>query len=122
MRLYVEVTISTPGTHYWTQAPKPVGFLGQRHRHTFRMRVRVAASHPDRSVEFLTLRADIEALLRWTTATLPRPRSAIGGFDFAGQSCEQIAEELYGRLVALKYDVMEVGVSEDGEFEGGVLA
>jgi len=104
-RQYIEVRFQVVGYHNWPDAPDDVDFLRGRHRHTFHFRIRMLVEHGNRALEFITVRNRLE----WTVRSLDG--------DFGSRSCEQLAEWLYGRS-NYSHSITEIGVSEDGEFEG----
>lgn len=115
MRTFVEARGIVLGFHYWPEAPEEVAFLRARHRHRFHWRVKVEVLHDDRQVEFVLLKRDVDRVFKLF------PTSELG-FDFATRSCEQIARMICETLINDGYRIHDVGVSEDGEFEGTVYA
>lgn len=102
----IEVTFQTEGSHYWKDAPAEVCFLRSNHRHMFHFTVRVEMTHDDRDIEFFMMK---RKMLSW-----------YGAFTaFGPQSCEMIARDLAGRIVA-EYGErnLQIKVSEDGENAG----
>jgi hypothetical protein len=96
--------LDLPGFHHWPNATGPRAYLAERHRHLFRVTVRVRVSHDDRAVEF----HDLQDLVRdwWGPGTR----------DWNGASCEAIARALWAHLAddhALT--PAAVDVSEDDE-------
>ena len=95
--------------HRWKDAPEPVSFLRDMHRHLFKVLVIIDVSHADRQVEFFDAQKTLRSILRK---------------DFEGKrmdlSCEQMAEEIGHRLAFNCYPVVAVEVSEDGENAGRV--
>lgn len=106
----IEVELSVPGFHRWADAPEPVEFLQDRHRHIFQITARRKVGHDNRETEFLLLRDD---LLNYLWGTFPR--WGIDALEFGEMSCEMI-----GRLLLEEFDLDWVKVSEDGE-NGAVL-
>jgi hypothetical protein len=113
VKTFIEVRFQIKGKHCWPDAPTEVAFLRSPHRHTFHFRVRLAVCHLNRAVEFIMFR--------------DMCRQAFGAqqdttVDFGTKSCEQLAVALQCFLTR-QHDVYgaavkEIGVSEDGEFEG----
>ena len=114
MQTLVEVRFQVKGMHCWPNAPDTVAFLRHPHRHTFHFRVRIAVCHLDRDVEFIMLRD----LCR---QAFGHPLPIAATIDFGTKSCEQLAMTLRYFLdnhSGVGKAVKEIGVSEDGEFEG----
>ena len=98
-RTMVWVTTSFIGYHRWRDAPEPVAFLRDFHRHVFHVKVMVEVTHDDRQIEFIMLKRELDNYLEENLAERQ--------FDL---SCEQIA------LILLReYKANMVEVSEDGE-------
>jgi hypothetical protein len=92
-------TLRFTACHYWEDAKPPsVDYLKNAHRHEFHVKAGVKITR-DRSVEFITLKNQIEAYIKhaYTDKTFTH-------------SCEAIAEDIL-RTFKLSY----VEVSEDGE-------
>lgn len=113
MNTFIEVRFQVKGKHHWPDAPDEVAFLRDMHRHTFHFRVRLAVCHLNRAVEFIMFR------------DLCRQAFSYPGYDttmdFGTKSCEQLAMTLHCFLQKhsdVGPAVKEIGVSEDGEFEG----
>lgn len=112
METFIEVRFQVKGKHCWPSAPDAVAFLRHPHRHTFHFRVRIAVCHLDRDVEFIMFR------------DLCRQAFSHHGHEtinFGTKSCEQLATTLHCFLdnhSDVGKAVKEIGVSEDGEFEG----
>lgn len=104
------VRTSFVGFHAWPAAPKPVGYLANQHRHVFGLRVEVAVDGTDRQVEFHMLKRD-------TTAALARLYGANehGEHYLGARSCETVAQDVIGVLLADGYVVLAIECDEDGE-------
>ena len=118
-RTYVEVRSHVVGFHCWPDAPEPVTFLRARHRHVFHIRVKVEVTHDDRQVEFVLLKREVMSFIAVMPGVVANLQ--VWGLEFGNLSCEQIARLIGDHLVGLGYVVHDVGVSEDGEFEGSVF-
>jgi len=101
----IEVNVAVNGLHCWPDAPDPVAFLRDPHRHTFWIRARLAVTHYNRDVEFFEFAALVRATLEDQYPDLP-----LGLIDFGTSSCEMIAAFLVEEL-----DLEECAVSEDQE-------
>jgi len=110
----IEIRLRMPGFHCWPTAPSPVEFLSARHRHTFHIRVRIEVEHSDRNVEFILFRKEVEDFV-WVRFGRDKDVNAV---TFGNLSCEHIAEIISNEMDIRGFEVREVGVSEDGEFEG----
>lgn len=95
----VYVTTTFEGFHRWPDAPNPVGFLRELHRHTFHVRLEVKVNHDDRDVEFILLKREVDGWIAEKTLA-----------ETDTWSCERWARELMDR-----FDAIRVEVSEDGE-------
>lgn len=108
-RMYVYCTTRFVALHRWDNAPDSVAFLRNEHRHVFHVKVACPVSHAERDIEFITLKAVVDAAIKdmlanWTGTA----------------SCEQICDGIKNR-VSKKYLVASVEVSEDGENGAVVL-
>lgn len=100
------------GFHRWPTPTRDRMYLGERHRHTFHIRVGVWVEHDDRAVEF----HDLLSQARQGIGLLANGMS-LDGLDFGGRSCEAIARDLL-QYLAMIYGadrVVLVEVAEDGE-------
>ena len=113
----IEVAMSVQGIHRWPGVPvdSKVGFLGNPHRHLFKITVEIEVSHDNRQLEFFQVQEQITRVLR-------ESYSHDGlSFDFIHHSCEMVAVEVLDGLAAvldLHDTQMTVAVSEDGENAG----
>lgn len=111
----IEVRFQVKGRHRWPNAPTAVAFLRDSHRHTFHFRVRIIVRHDDRDVEFILFRDRCAELMDFN----PGETS-----NYGEMSCEQLAKHLWSGLEHAGFgdQLVEIGVGEDGEFEGIVRA
>ena len=107
-----EITFSTSfiGFHKWENAPEPVSYLKDLHRHKFLINVKLQVSHGDRQREFHDEQSKLNALIPFISAKLKSdPR----------MSCEHIGEFIYKELYAdSNIPSGTIEVSEDGECSG----
>lgn len=104
---FVCIKTSFRGFHCWPNAPEPVSFLRQLHRHLFGVLVEVRVNHADRDVEFFTLQHDVDLVIVKQVTRVMKTEHSL--------SCEMIAEMIQRYLAEQGYDVACVEVSEDGE-------
>ena len=90
------------GFHSWPNAPESVAFLRNEHRHEFHVKVVAKVDHHDREIEFITLRAQVDDLVK---EQYPHWGSHV--------SCETMAQGIADALHEL--NIVSVEVSEDGE-------
>lgn len=103
-KTFIVITFTLPGFHSYPNAPAPVAFLRERHRHLFRFVLRFRVTHEKRDKEFFLVSKDVQAAL---TQEYGSPA------EFGQASCEQLAREL---LAAYAHEgCCEVEVWEDGE-------
>lgn len=106
----VWTSLALPGFHRWPEAAGTHrGYLAERHRHLFHIRVHVGVRHDDRDVEF----HDLQDLVRLWWGD--------GAREWDTTSCEGIARQLWTYLEECRLAPTVVGVSEDGE-SGATLA
>lgn len=105
----IYVTFQRKGVHRYPAAtfdPRltDVSYLGNEHRHLFKLKVSIAVEHDDREIEF-------HQFLNWLERLYHT-----GVLDLDYKSCEMIADDLY-QHIKLKYPKRKViiEVSEDGE-------
>lgn len=85
MKSQVVIQIDIEGFHNYPQAPKPVEYLSDKHRHSFRIKAGYKISHHNREKEIFILRETVREYLN----------EAYGyPCEFGQMSCEMIAEEL----------------------------
>lgn len=73
------------GFHKWANAPEPVKFLSNDHRHNFRFRLGYKVIDADREIEIFM---EEEIVQHYLTECYGSP------LQFEGMSCEMIAEDL----------------------------
>lgn len=101
MKTYIEVQWQFEALHRWPDAPHPVEYLRNLHRHVFYCRARVEVFHNERELEFIMLKHRLQAR-RFRESEV--------------DSCETMAH----RIVAYLNETypgrkMTVSVSEDNE-------
>lgn len=97
----VYCTVLFEGIHCWPNCPfEEVKYLRDPHRHIFHIKAHKQVFHDDRDVEFIMLKHGIEEYLK---VRYP-------GGQMEATSCEILARDLIDW-----FDLVEVGVSEDGE-------
>jgi len=105
------VSTSFIGFHKWVDAPEKIAYLRDLHRHKFNVKVFVDVTHDDREVEF-------HMLQDYLRLCIP-PQ-----YDIYTSSCEDIATQIYTKLVnlgnnrlsrALSTREVVIEVDEDGE-------
>ena len=103
MTTTIWVTTQFEGFHSWPDAPIHRAYLGEPHRHLFKVRVEVEVVHDDREVEFHDLLDAVKSRL---------PKSP----DLGAQSCEMMAAGIATDVAAmLPGRTVRCEVSEDGE-------
>lgn len=102
--IFVRFTFA--GFHRWAGASGARAYLADRHRHLFRVEVRVQVAHDDREVEFHDLLDRSRAIFADDLGT---------NGNFGSQSCEMLGRELGARLAKHYRRPVIVIVSEDGE-------
>lgn len=103
MNSFIIITFTLPGFHSYPNAPAPVAFLSERHRHLFRFVLRFRVEQ-DRQKEFFLVSSDVQAAIK-------EIHGAPAEFGFG--SCEEIARLLLASYV--HEGCVEVEVWEDGE-------
>lgn len=106
---YIKVRTEFEGFHFYPNASQidpRIAFLENKHRHMFKVEVKISVIHDDRELEFF--------LVKWAL------QEFLSENDMDHKSCEMIAKDiLYGFLIPSygerKYKVV---VSEDGESDG----
>lgn len=95
------VTHQAHGLHRWPDAPAHRSYLGDPHRHLFKVRVSMEVDHDDREVEFHDLQEAVAL--------------AFPGGNMGAISCEMMARHI-GRAISSQFRrPCTVEVSEDGE-------
>lgn len=101
---FIWVTFRHEGVHSYPDAPDPVAYLRNAHRHVFHFKVSIEVEHNERDLEFHMFKQELLALY------------GDGVIDHNNRSCETIAEEL-GVEIRKRYQGrdLRIEVSEDGE-------
>jgi hypothetical protein len=106
----IELTVTArfqfDGIHHWPDAPDPVKFLRNPHRHVFHVEGEISVSHEERETEFITLANSMKLYL---IGTFPQANFP-GVLDLGSSSCEKIA-----RMLVDMFELSRCFVSEDGE-------
>jgi hypothetical protein len=115
------VTFTATGFHSWPGAPEEnISYLRDVHRHKFYFKISIDVPHPDRALEFHTVRDNI--MERHIDLFYQKQGFVETAFDYKNMSCEMIAEKLLQDLIMEYPDrTIEVDVSEDGENGGTAL-
>jgi len=98
----IEVKTRFIGFHRYKKASENVKFLRDWHRHLFGVEVLLQVNHGERDIEFFTFQEQLDKFIKKNYEN-----------KFFEKSCEYIAEE-----IALKFNCVEVKISEDGENAG----
>jgi len=107
-RTNIIVKLEVEGIHCWPAAKEvfpEVGFLSDKHRHTFYITCKKRVSHGDRDVEFIIFKRDILEYLRGEYLD-----EDVRCHNFESMSCEMLARELMD-----KFDLRYCSVFEDNE-------
>ena len=88
------------GYHRWKDAPEPVDFLRNRHRHIFHIWCWFEVSHEDREIEIIMQQWKIDSFLKEKYGAV---------CEFGEMSCEAIAGEIMEHFGAEKVEVLEDG-------------
>ncbi len=102
--IYVQVQFIA--FHRWKDAPDPVAFLRDFHRHMFHVKLSMSVSHNERQKEFFELQHTLDNYVK--------EHYVLQKMD---KSCETIAEEIMSHYSQWldRNEVILVEVSEDGE-------
>lgn len=102
------------GFHCWPDAPERRAYLAHRHRHLFKVCVKMSVTHDEREVEYHDLKDAVDDIVRRLTAE--RPAEQVEG-ELGAMSCETIARKISGELhFAFGADRdLCISVMEDGE-------
>ncbi len=95
--------------HNWPDAPTPVAFLRDPHRHIFHVEATLPVTHDDRQLEFFMVKMEMDAFIKDLGSKQNIP-------NLGSQSCEMIAERIL-QFLMVTYQLMSgsVNVWEDGE-------
>lgn len=110
---FVEVKSQFEALHRWKDAPEPVKFLQDFHRHIFVVRVTVATKHANRDVEFFLLKKELDSIIK-----IHFVREPIKALEL---SCEQIADIIQLELENAYITASKISVHEDDENGAVVL-
>ena len=108
MRKYIVVKLQVEGLHNWPEAREvlpEMGFLSDKHRHMFHIKMIKEVLHNDRDIEIIQFKRKVQNDLN-----LLFYDNAVGCIDFGRRSCEDLAE-----LLIKNYDLTCAEVLEDGE-------
>lgn len=101
MRTLIVIRTTFAATHNWPDCNVPgVEYLTKEHRHLFYVTVKFTVFHPDRAIEFIAKKEEIEKYIR----------EKYEHKFLVGTSCEMIAEDLQKQ-----FNATVVGVYEDNE-------
>lgn len=108
------VTFSQEGIHRYPAAAETEGmgrddvsFLAHPHRHTFHFKVSIEVMHNDRDIEFIQFKRWLQSLYA----------TEVMDMDF--QSCEMLADDLYG-VIAARYPHRDIVIEVSEDEENGV--
>lgn len=110
VKRYIKVRTQFEGFHLYPNAGEidpRIAFLEQRHRHTFKVEVKIQVDHSDRELEFFLVKWALEEFNNRT--------------EMNNLSCESIAENILQYFLVPNYGnqrYYQVVVSEDGESDG----
>lgn len=106
----VYCTTSFVAFHRWKDAPTEHKYLGNSHRHVFKVKVSVVVDHDNRHIEFIDLKNYVDKQLE-TKYWVHRSQ-----FSPVDESCEMMCDWIAGMMYSSGYMKIEsVEVSEDGE-------
>ncbi len=112
-KTFIVVRTQFEGMHYFADAPEPVKFLRQPHRHVFHVEVQIEVGHQDRELEFFIIQNSLNSYLRTTSYPEIHELHTTKGSPL---SCEHIANYVRQFLHHCVGDrIINVLVSEDGE-------
>jgi len=106
---WIWVTFQRAGFHRYPAAStdeflNDVSYLGNKHRHLFKFRIKIEVWHDDREIEFHQFLNFCESLFNK------------GNIDIDYKSVEMLADDLYTEIIKkYPYRDMIIDVSEDGE-------
>lgn len=106
MTTTIIVKLQLEGFHYWEDAPEPVEFLRDLHRHIFWFECHKQVSHDDRDIEIILFKRSVMEYLQEKYSE----RDGINTLLFQGMSCEMIAKDLL-----LRFNLSSCTVLEDNE-------
>ena len=108
-KTYIKVRTEFEGFHFYYNAgeiDERIKFLENKHRHLFKIEIKIEVTHSDRELEFF--------LVKWALQDYLKERNQ----DY--KSCEMIAEDILNLHLLPNYGerYYEIVVSEDGESDG----
>lgn len=98
MKIKAIVKLQFEGLHCWPDAPEPVKFLRNPHRHLFHVRAKAEVQSVNREIEIIMLKRNMEDFLHSQ------------GLDFKSSSCEALA-----LMLLEKFGLQSCEVLEDNE-------
>ena len=101
MKIYVITYNVIEGIHYWENAPVPVEYLKNAHRHNFIVRCKFEVKHDDRELEIIKQQNKINNFFK--------DKFGVPAM-FEQMSCEMIAKQILSHF----YDCVSCEVLEDG--------
>lgn len=108
----VSIKTQYEGVHCYPDAPAPVSYLRNRHRHIFGVHVTVQVFDDDREIEFIMLK-------HWVNEWIRVHANQDGVWEMGRLSCEQVCKGILKYLFdVLPYPAtryLSVTVDEDGE-------
>lgn len=105
----VWITTEFEGYHKWPDAPEGRAYLGNMHRHIFKVKVTARVTHEDRQIEFHELKDRVNEVIANHLGWVKTPEGQ------CAWSCENMAVVIGAKLRTDDIDVETVSVSEDGE-------
>lgn len=110
-KTFVVSRFRAPGFHCWPGAPDDFAYLRNNHRHEFHVTVSVEVDDPNRQIEFIRFKTQLQLLFNSIGVSI-----GVDGPQFGARSCEMLADELCHKIRLLyNYHVSTIEVSEDGE-------
>lgn len=106
-KIKIFVTTSFAAFHCWPDAPEPVAFLRNLHRHKFGVRVELGVTHADRDLEFFMVQANLNQVI--SIRVLPALQAS------SSLACENLATIIFNRMKDKYPTTTAVTVDEDGE-------
>jgi hypothetical protein len=107
---FIKIRTQFEGYHCYPNAgdiDDRIKFLENKHRHLFKVKVKISVSHLDRELEFFLVKWALERFIQCG--------------DMNHMSCEMIGSDILNNHLIPKYGsnrYYEVTVSEDGESDG----
>lgn len=110
MKSKIVVRSSFIGLHRYKDAPEPVKFLRDLHRHTFNVEIQISVTDNDRELEFIMVKDRLSIIM--SNLQIFNEAVAVGCM-----SCEQMAEYIIGQLQVHYGEnrFYQCSVFEDGE-------